>query len=130
MLGRSRKIGEIVTAEMSFRARVAVFGALFANSLRTTWLPEDIQELVSRLHWAEQQRNTLVHSLWDASEVKSDSIFRRKKAVRKSALTTSKEHFTPEELEELKHLFEGIVTDLFFLSSEHLPRIESRLFRA
>ena len=127
MVGRSRKVGEIITAEMSFRARVATFGALFAHSLKSSTLPEDIAELISRLHWAEQQRNTLVHSLWDASETKPDSILRKKKAIRKSNLAISEEHFTPEDIEDLNRLFEGIVTDLFFLSSEHLPSIEKRL---
>ena len=127
MVGRSRKVGEIITAEMSFRARVATFGALFAHSLKSSTLPEDITELISRLHWAEQQRNTLVHSLWDASETKPDSILRKKKAIRKSNLAISEEHFTPEDIEDLNRLFEGIVTDLFFLSSEHLPSIEKRL---
>lgn len=127
MVGRSRKVGEIITAEMSFRARVSTFGALFAHSLKSSTLPEDITELISRLHWAEQQRNTLVHSLWDASETKPDSILRKKKAIRKSNLAISEEHFTPDDLEELNRLFEGIVTDLFFLSTEHLPSIEKRL---
>jgi hypothetical protein len=127
MVGRSRKVGEIITAEMSFRARVATFGALFAHSLKSSTLPEDITELISRLHWAEQQRNTLVHSLWDASETKPDSILRKKKAIRKSNLAISEEHFTPDDLEDINRLFEGIVTDLFFLSAEHLPSIEKRL---
>ena len=127
MVGRSRKVGEIITAEMSFRARVATFGALFAHSLKSSTLPEDITELIARLHWAEQQRNTLVHSLWDASETKPDSILRKKKAIRKSNLAISEEHFTPDDLEDLNRLFEGIVTDLFFLSTEHLPSIEKRL---
>ena len=78
MVGKSRKVGEIITAEMSFRARVATFGALFAYSLKSESLPEDIAELVSRLLWAEQQRNTLAHSLWDTSEGKPDSIRREK----------------------------------------------------
>ena len=127
MVGKSRKVGEIITAEMSFRARVATFGALFAYSLKSESLPEDIAELVSRLHWAEQQRNTLAHSLWDASEGKPDSIRREKKSIRKGKLAIAEEHFTPGVLDELNRLFEGIVTDLFFLTSEHLPKIEKRL---
>ncbi len=127
MVGRSRKVGEIITTEMSFRSRVATFGALFAHSLKSTTLPDDISELISRLHWAEQQRNTLVHSLWDASESKPDTIRREKKSIRKSNLATAEEHFTPDDLDDLNRLFEGIVTDLFFLTSEHLPKTEKRL---
>lgn len=127
MVGRSRKVGEILTSEMSFRARVAIFGALFAHSLKSVTLPDDITELISRLHWAEGQRNTLVHSLWDASESKPDSIRREKRSIRKSKLAVVEEHFTPDDLEELNGLFEGIVTDLFYLSSIHLPKIKKRL---
>lgn len=127
MVGPSRKVGEIITAEMSFRARLATFGALFAHSLKLDSLPEDITELISRLHWAEQQRNTIVHSLWDASEAKPDSIRREKRSIRKSKLAVAEEHFTPDDLEDLNALFEGIVTDLFYLTSEHLPKIEKRL---
>lgn len=130
MVGRSRKVGEIITAEMSFRARVATFGALFGHSLKLATLPEDISELISRLHWADQQRNTLVHSLWDASESKPDSILRKKRAIRKNNLAASEEYFTPNDLEDLNRLFEGIVTDLFYLTSEYLPSIEKRLLRA
>lgn len=87
MIGRSRKVGEIVTSEMSFRARVSVFGALFVHSLRKASLPDDVVELLQRLHWAEHQRNILVHSLWDATESKPDSIRREKKAIRKRIFT-------------------------------------------
>jgi hypothetical protein len=129
MLGRSRRVGEIVTTEMSFRARVSVFGALFAHCMKSEKLPEDVQELISRIHWAEQQRNTLVHSLWDASEAEPDSILRRKKTVRKGLFLVAEEHYTPEDLEELHGIFEGIVTDLFYClrpvrpASASAPRI-------
>jgi len=115
MIGRSRKVGAIVTSEMSFRAKVSVYGALALHTLRRDSLPVDIAELIQRLHWAEQQRNTLVHSLWNASESKPDTIRREKSAIRKNVLTVAREHHTPEELEDLSRRFEGIVEDLFYL---------------
>ena len=127
MVGRSRRVGEIITAEMSFRGRVSTFGALFAHCLKADALPEDVTELISRLHWAEQQRNVLVHSLWDASETEPDCIRREKRAIRRSALKVAEEHWTPNELDDLNRLFEGIVTDLMYLTSTHLPNIEKRL---
>jgi len=42
MIGRSRKVGEIVTCEMSFRAKVSVFSALFFHTLGEQSLPDDI----------------------------------------------------------------------------------------
>ena len=52
MIGRSRKVGEIITSEMSYRARVSVYGALFLYSLKADILPEDVADLIKRLYWA------------------------------------------------------------------------------
>ena len=127
MIGRSRRIGEIVTTEMSFRARVATFGALFLHALRTESLPQEITELIQRLQWAERERNTLVHSLWDASETNPDSIHRSKKTIRRSEFTKAQEHVTPDDLDDLNRLFGGIVTDLFYLTANHQPNLHAKL---
>ena len=127
MIGQSRRVGEIVTTEMSFRARVATFGALFMHSMRVEHLPEGVDELIKRLQWAEQKRNTLVHSLWDASESEPETVLRSKKALRKSRFINAVEAFTPRDLDELTHLFEGVVTDLVFLTSNHLPKLTAKL---
>jgi len=108
---------------MSYRAKVSVFGALFQQKLDAETLPADVTELIQRLHWAEEQRNTLAHSLWDASEANPDSVRREKKAIRKKVFSTTTEHLTPEELEDLGRSFEGIITDLIFLTTEHFPNL-------
>lgn len=127
MIGRSRKVGEIIAAEMSFRNKISIYKALFLHNLGKDTLPDDIIELIQRIQWAEQQRNTLVHSLWDASEAKPGCIKREKKAIRKKGFVVAKEHLTPDELEDLHRMFEGIVTDLFYLTSMYLPKVEKRL---
>ena len=123
MIGRSKKIGKIVTTEMSYRARVSVYRALYIHHDGADSLHEDILELISRLNWAEQERNKLVHSLWDASEEFPETIKRSKAACRKQGLKIDKEHITAEELEDLANLFEGIATDLIYLTGYHLPKI-------
>lgn len=127
MIGRSREVGEIVTCEMSFRAKVSVYSALFLHTFGKQSLPEEIVDLVQRLHWAEQQRNTMVHSLWDASEQFPGRIQREKRAIRKKAYSISEEHLTLDELDDLNRSLEGVVTDLFYLTSKHLPGIGRRL---
>jgi hypothetical protein len=124
MIGRSRKIGKIVTAEMSYRARVSVYRALFVHHLGCDTLHEDVSELIKRLNWAEQERNSIVHSLWDASEEFPETIKRSKSVCRRQGLRIDEEHITPEEFEDLTNLFEGIVTDLIYLTELHLPRIK------
>jgi hypothetical protein len=106
LIGRTRQIGTIVTAEMSYRTRISVFGALFQYHLRSEELPEDIVDLIKRLHWAEEQRNTLVHSLWDLDEKQPGLIIRKKKTIRKKVLSVAVETYTPEELDDLNCLFE------------------------
>jgi hypothetical protein len=127
LIGRSRKIGEIVTSEMSFRGKVAVYSALCHHALGVENLPEDIRGLVARLHWAEQERNTISHSLWDASKKNPNAIRREKTSSKKGRLKVTEELLTPEDLEELGHLFEGIATDLFYLSAKHIPKLEGKL---
>jgi len=127
LIGSSRRVGAIVTSEMSFRAKIAVYSALCHHALRAERLPEDLRQLVARLHWAEQERNTIAHSLWDASEKLPDTIRREKTSSHKGRFTMTAEHFTPEDLEDLKDLFEGIVTDLSYLTAMFIPRLRRRL---
>jgi hypothetical protein len=127
LIGSDRKVGEIVASEMSFRAKISVYSALCHNALRVEKLPQDLIELVSRLHWAEQERNALSHSLWDASEDNPGTIRREKTSSKRGKLTVVEENLTPEDLEELGKLFEGVATDLFYLTGKHIPKIEAKL---
>jgi len=126
MVGRTKTIGRIVTAEMSYRAKVSVYRALFIHHSGANPLHEDISDLVRRLTWAEQERNQLVHSLWDASEELPETIKRSKAACRKQGLKVDQEHIAPEDLEDLANLYEGIATDLIYLTELHLPKIHLR----
>ncbi len=127
LIGRSRKVGEIVTSEMSFRAKVAVYSALCHHALDTDELPRDLRQLVARLYWAEQERNTISHSLWDASEEFPEAVRREKTSSKKGRLNKTQEYLTPDDLEELGRLFEGIATDLFYLTAKEIPKIDGKL---
>ncbi len=120
------EIGEIVTSEMSFRGRIATLSALASHFTSDEQLHEDIKELFSRVRWAEQERNRLVHSMWDLNEEKPGIIERTKTAIRKNKHREDTEEFVAEDLEELKNVFEGINTDLVYLLSEHYPQFKDR----
>ena len=125
--GMEEEIGKIVTTEMSFRAKVAILSALATYRSKSGELHEDIQELIKRVRWAEQERNRLVHSIWDLSEDEPGSLRREKTSIRKSKHQVVQENFVPEDLEDLVNLFEGINTDLIYLFSKHYPEIKTRL---
>lgn len=123
---RSRGAGEILLAEMSFRARVSAYGALFTHLKKATLPPIEIKHLIGRLHWAEETRNKLVHSMWSLDERQPEIILRKKKSNRKSLHLANTEDYTLEELQELRTLYEGIATDLIVTTSEHFPRLKIR----
>ena len=125
--GMDEKIGKIVTTEMSFRAKVSILSALATFHSKTDEPHEDIQELIKRIRWAEQERNRLVHSMWDLNEDKPGTILREKAAIRKGKHKIAQEDFLPEDLQDLKGLFEGINTDLIYLFTEHYPEFKEKL---
>jgi hypothetical protein len=127
MIGRNRTIGAIVTSEMSFRARVAVYRALFIHHCGDSGLPEDLGDLIKRLYEAEQERNALVHSLWDASEQHPEYVRREKSSCGRKGHSRTVVHHTPEELEDLANCFEGIATDLIGLTQAASPRVAAQL---
>ncbi|MHB9052410.1 MAG: hypothetical protein ACYC5F_00240 [Thermoleophilia bacterium] len=120
------EIGEIVTSEMSFRARVATLSAPATHHSATDYLHDDIKGLLRRLRWAEEERNRLVHSMWDLNGKKPGAIQRTKKAIRKNKHREEFEDFVPDDLQDLRNLFEGINTDLVYLLSKHYPRFRGQ----
>lgn len=57
-------IGEIVTAEMSFKNLLALFSSLCKYRVRDESLLQEVKNAVALLAQAEQQRNELVHCCW------------------------------------------------------------------
>src|SRR5262245_25925169 len=47
LIGGSRKIGEVVTSEMSFRAKIAIYSALCHHALGVEKLPQELSDLVA-----------------------------------------------------------------------------------
>ncbi len=127
MIGRSKSIGRIVTSEMPFKAKIAVYRALFIYHYESSNLPKQIKELISRVYWAEQERNAIVHSIWDASEDQPGKIEREKTACSKNGLRKYKEHITPDDLDDLANLYEGIATDIIGLTEKYLPKIKIKI---
>lgn len=115
------EIGEVVVSQMSFKARVATLSALASHLAPNNELNDDISELFKRVRWAEQERNRLVHSMWDLSEEAPGTIDRRKASIKRNRHRIDEESFVPDDFEELQRLFEGINTDLVYLLSNHYP---------
>lgn len=124
--GMDEELGEIVVSQMSFKARVSALAALTSHRAGEGEVHDDIRELFSRVRWAEQQRNRLVHSMWELSENHPGTILREKAVIRKNQHSIDEEQFFPEDFEELQRLFEGINTDLVYLLATHYPDLSGK----
>jgi hypothetical protein len=127
MAGTTDEIGLIVTSQMSYKVRVTTYAGLAQHLVNATALPDDLAELVKRLWWAEEERNRLVHSIWDLCDENPGVLRREKGGLRKHKYTSDIEDFLPADLEELRDLYEGIVTDLVFLTGEQFPHLKEKL---
>lgn len=64
ILNRGDEIGRIVTSQLSFRAKVDMFGALVKRDRPKSILAELIDELCAGCLSVEEERNKIVHSKW------------------------------------------------------------------
>jgi hypothetical protein len=69
LLGPDQAIGQIVTAELSFKNKLALFSSLFRHKVQVSAknshgaLP-DLESLLARLSKCEEARNQVAHSVW------------------------------------------------------------------
>jgi hypothetical protein len=66
LLGSEQRLGQIVTAELSFRALRALTVSLFLQRNGQDEHLESFRALIKRAAIAEEQRNQIVHSVWGA----------------------------------------------------------------
>jgi len=121
------QIGQIITARMSFKNRVDTLAALLSHYSGANGITDDVKELINRLRWAEQERNRLVHSMWELSEENPGQIERTKRTIKKNKHMAEEELYFPADFEELQGLYEGINTDLVFVLSKAYPHFADEL---
>lgn len=83
LLGAGQRLGQIVTAELSFKALRALTVSLYLERNGEDENFEAFRELISRTAEAEQQRNQITHSLWGAGS-DAASITRFKTTAKES----------------------------------------------
>ena len=129
MIGRDKRMGRVITAELSFRAKLNVFSALFLHRLKATELPEDVREVLAKVDQAGQRRNAVVHSIWHFPTARVPDLVRREKvrAHRKKGLLVDGEVLSPDELDDESRQFERIAEDVVYVLEEHLPACAKRL---
>ena len=99
LLRRGDTIGQIVTAELSFKAKVNLFVSMFKHAAPETEHSEQIRELAGACRKAEGIRNQLIHSKW-RRELEGSEMVRTKFTARaKHGLRQQLESLTPIQVQ-------------------------------
>ena len=106
-------VGQMVTAEMSFRQKLDLLVSLFLYRCKNPQKCAELKVLVARLSDLEQQRNTVQHSLWIRQTDNPAEATRLKiTAKRKHGLSHAKEVKTSQPLEALASDLNVAASDL------------------
>ena len=128
LVSRDKHVGQVLTAQMSFRSKLDVLVSLLLYRLGTTRLPASLADVIKEIGDCEQRRNTLVHSLWDI-HLKDPEFVKRVKVrcSRRSGLARSEELVLPDDLYDEARSFENIAERLSEEIEEHLPKVAGRM---
>ena len=106
-------LGQIITAELSFRQKLDLVAALFKYRCKDTAKQAELKGLIARVEKLEARRNTVQHSLWIHLSEKRDQLTQLKiTAKRKNGLIHTKNIITPQQLEQLSKELNDATSDL------------------
>jgi hypothetical protein len=118
LLRRGDTVGQIMTAEMSFKAKVNLFVVLFMHEAPKTESAERLRELAGVCGKAEEVRNQLIHSKW-RRQLDSSAMARGKFTARaKHGLRHQSQVLTPVQVQAITHhcfYLAHCVDDLMYL---------------
>jgi len=98
LLGSGQRLGQIVTAELSFKALRALTVSLYLQRNGEDENVESFRELISRAAKAEDQRNQITHSVWGAGENASSITRIKTTAKEKHGIRFHFENVTADQL--------------------------------
>ena len=101
LLKRGDTTGLIVTAELSFKSKVNLFGVLFRQERPSSEYLDRLEELCGACFQIEALRNQVVHSKWH-NALEGTSMVRSKYTARhKQGLKHQSEALTPNQVESI-----------------------------
>ena len=113
LIGYQNNIGNVITAELSFKQKVNLFSSLFCHLQKTTQEPSELKSLIDRISTAEEERNKILHSLWVVG-TSSDMVIRLKAtAKRRKGQSGFKAQAKPMLLQDINRIADSIL-DLFY----------------
>jgi hypothetical protein len=105
LIGRTDAVGNVVTAELSFKTRLHVFASLFRLTRPHSENLPRLDDLIAVFDQAEQLRNQIVHSSWQ-HDFETMRLTRRKRTAKMSkGYRTDEESLTPAQIQSVAHHF-------------------------
>lgn len=68
IIGRDQRLGQIISAELSFKAIRALLSAVFHHRVSDETLRHELETLLNQVSEVEERRNILVHSSWGVGD--------------------------------------------------------------
>ena len=113
LIGGEQRLGNIVTADLSFMQLVNIFHALVLyRSEEEPEVARTVGDLRKRLIKAAEQRNTLTHSLWGAGPEQGVSTRLKQTTGSKGGWKLSAETVSPDDISGVAEDFAVLTSDI------------------
>ena len=101
LLGTEPTVGQIVTAELSFKGLLNLIGCLGQHRFGGQPLMAELEAALTQCAKVEEDRNVLIHSNWFAGQTDDDVHRIKITAKRKSGRRVQFQQIQPEEIEKV-----------------------------
>jgi len=112
LLGAGQRLGQIVTAELSFKAILALAVSLYLQRNGEDVMFKTFRELINRASEVEGRRNQIIHSLWAAGSNSSNITRVKTTAKERTGLRFQFENVTSAQLGEFAQSIKVLAHDL------------------
>jgi len=112
LLGTRQRLGQIVTAEISFKALRALTVSLYLERNGEDEDVAEFRELIKRAAETEDKRNQITHSLWAAGQNKESITRIKATAKEKHGVRFHFENVTSNQLAELAKEIKVLALDI------------------
>ncbi len=114
LLGTDQRVGQIITAELSFKNLLALFSSLYRFRTQDAKAIEKLKRLIKKIDQAEKKRNTVIHSLWAGSNTQ-EAIVRFKTTAKVSRGLTNQ--------------FEEVSVDYLNMIADEIAEVTDEIIR-
>jgi len=108
-----KKLGQIVTAELSFRQKINLLSSICRDKLNNPTELAELDLVLTRIAQAEQKRNTVVHSFWTGHA--ENATVARIKAIakrRSKGLKLEIKSMSVKDLEDVANYIANVAYDI------------------